>query len=105
VQVAAGQLTLRPWYHLALLEHSYWAVLTAAVLAAACTLLPCASDQVLQLLWKAQPDEAAKQPMPYQGRVNVLLGDDPYYEMDPESQGKRSWVQLRVGNIKGLLNF
>lgn len=64
-----------------------------------------ATDQVLQVLWKAQPDEAAKHAMPYQGRVDVLLGDDPYYELGPETQGKRSWVQLRVGSIKGLLNF
>lgn len=86
------------------------AVLPLAALAAARTPLPCpcktcAAGQVLQALWRAQPDESAKQAMPYQGRVNVLLADDPYYALGLEAQGKCSWVQLKVGSIKGLLNF
>jgi hypothetical protein len=67
------------------------------------------ADQVLQLLWKAQPDEASQQLMPYKGRVWQLLSDDPYYRLEPDPSGAanphESWVQLRLANIKGLLNY
>lgn len=47
--------------------------------------------------------------MPYKGRVWYLLADDPYYELSPDPEGyanpNNSWVQLRLANIKGLLNY
>lgn len=60
---------------------------------------------MLQLLWKAQPDEAAKQVMPYKGKLQALLGDDPYYDLAPDPLSGRMWVRLQVGAIKNLLNF
>lgn len=66
----------------------------------------CTADQVLQLLWKAQPDEAAKQSFPYKGKLRLLLADDPYYEVAPDPLSPwRLWVKLLVGTIKGLLNY
>lgn len=67
-----------------------------------CTWL--SAEQVLQVLWKAQPDEAAKQEMPYKGRAAVLFSDDPYYELAPDTSG-RKWIQLKIAQIKGLLNY
>lgn len=64
-----------------------------------------AADQVLQLLWKAQPDDAAKQAMPYKGKLQQLLGDEPHYQLAPDPISGRMWVQLQVGSIKRLLNF
>lgn len=47
--------------------------------------------------------------MPYKGRVWYLLSDDPYYKLEPDPSGyadpHKSWVQLRLANIKGLLNY
>jgi hypothetical protein len=60
---------------------------------------------VLQLLWKAQPDDAAKHAMPYKGKLQQLLGDDPYYQLAPDPISGRLWVQLQVGSIKCLLNY
>lgn len=61
------------------------------------------ADQVLQLLWKAQPDEDASKPMPYIGQLRDLLGGDPYFEL---GGGKgAAGVKLNVDNIKKLLNF
>jgi hypothetical protein len=67
------------------------------------SLFVCAA-QVLQLLWKAQPDEAANTPFPYTGRLGSLLGGDAYLEMCVEG-GQVVGVKLRVGLIKSMLNF
>lgn len=63
----------------------------------------CAA-QVLQLLWKAQPDEAANVPFPYTGRLGSLLGGDAYPQPCVDG-GQVVGVKLRVGDIKKLLNF
>lgn len=63
------------------------------------------ADQVLQLLWKAQPDEAAGSPMPYIGHLRRLLGGDPYLTLCTDAEGKVIGVKLRVQKIKKLLNF
>lgn len=62
-------------------------------------------DQVLQLLWKAQPDAAATSPMPYAGRVQELLLGDPYLDLVAGKAGKVAGVKLAVHEIKKLLNF
>lgn len=59
---------------------------------------------MLQLLWKAQPDEAANTPFPYTGRLGSLLRGDAYLQLRVDS-GQVVGVKLRVGDIKRLLNF
>jgi hypothetical protein len=87
-------LLLHPVFHLLLL--------LPLVLLCLFVILP---DQVLQLLWKAQPDAAASNPMPYMGRMHELLLGDPYLDLLTGQGGKGVGVKLRVTEIKKLLNF
>lgn len=64
----------------------------------------CAA-QVLQLLWKAQPDASANEPMPYTGKLGMLLGGDAYLQLCDGPDGRVLGVKLKVQEIKKLLNF
>jgi hypothetical protein len=78
----------------------------AALCCMTCAALCCAVGEVLHHLWRAQPDAAAHEPMPYTKMLRELLTGDPYYELVIDQQcSSHYWVKLNIEKIKSMLNF
>jgi len=65
-----------------------------------------AAGEVLHHMWRAQPDEASKQAMPYTKQLRELLTGDPYFAVAVDKKcPSHFWVKLNVDKIKSTLNF